>query len=280
MSTFDDFIRTSLPPPASKFLAKQGIISPTAADYKQYAPGLRDPTIITNRSTNKQRPRVPFIFTSDKRLYMAGAPNLITTNKFDTSTQVLVDRGVTFVTYNTRPSTPEGGNTALIRMSINPKSVKWTQEKRITKKDTITGSTYQHFLNPDDQNNDVLKLDFAGTTGNIQLTDTDTDKITNGLDKLKIFHQLYNLTREEKVFLKNGVWTENHFHIIYETVLFPMGIRFMGFFNSVMSFEENAEDPLKRDYSFTFIVESTTPGLDELDERLEKTPRVAAILRG
>lgn len=255
MSSFSDFLKT------------YGIIPINADDF-----------------ASAQRYRTPFIFTSDKRLAAASlnanaivgasAADVVNTNGSVVESVVLLNNVVFngFDTLNPKVA-------SIIRMSINPRSIKWNQAKRITKKDTITGSTYQHFLNPSAQNNDILNLEFAGTTGNIHL-DGATDNITNNFTKLKAFHSLYNLTREAMIYQdSNGVWQKNRFYIILETVLFPMGIRFTGFFSQVMSFEENAEDPFKRDYSFTFVVEDTSPSLDSLESVIETTPQVTNILK-
>ena len=151
----------------------------------------------------------------------------------------------------------------VIEMAINPKSVKFTQPKRWTKKDTRTGSVFFHFNNTRGQNNDILTMSFQGNTGNI---DTRAYQNPNeiavdhgGLRKFIIWHNLYLLTREPLLLADN---TENVFRISYQSPLLTQTIDFYGFFNAVLDFTENAEKPHSRDYSFDFTVTRTSPDLD------------------
>jgi hypothetical protein len=165
-----------------------------------------------------------------------------------------------------------------IEMAINPKSVRFNQPKRFTEKKTREGSVFFHFTNNQGQNNDILTLEFAGNTGNIdrrgsidkrEFSDRINDDPSKGsgssdtgaIFKIMIWHQLYLLTREPML-LPDG--SENVFTISYISPLFPQAIDFNGFFNEVLSFEENAEKPNSRDYDFSFTVQSTDPSLDEV----------------
>jgi len=170
-----------------------------------------------------------------------------------------------------------GARTSLlpyIAMAINPKSIRWKQPKRFTKKDTRDGSVFFHFLNSKGQNNDILTLEFRGSTGNIdprgsiqddQPQDPDQplsrEQDTGALRKFIVWQNLYLLSREPML-LPDG--TENVFTITYISPLFPQAINFNGFFNEVLEFEENAEKPHSREYTFQFTVQSTEPDLDEL----------------
>lgn len=174
-----------------------------------------------------------------------------------------------------------------IAMAVNPNSVKFVQPKRYTKKDTRDGSVFFHFTNSKGQNNDLLTLQFAGNTGNLDLRGTLGDpnqnpspsqqKVTNAasgtgagadtgaLYKLLVWHNLYLLTREPMV-LADG--TENLFSIVYSSPLFPEQVTFQGFFTRVLEFEESATKPNSRNYTFEFQVTATTPDLDEVLQNL------------
>lgn len=199
--------------------------------------------------------RVPFIFTSDKRLSLLRDGRRVLDN----------------------PSI-----FPLINMMVNPSSVRFRQGKRITKKDTQEGSVFFHFTNKDGQNNDILYMSFAGTTGYIdrrgsQPTSIQHDKVlgVEGLDiaedtgfvntgsttKILIWHNLYNLTREQMLLDNNR---ENRFHIFYISKLFPIMIKFTGHFNTLLDFSEEGAKPNSSDYTFEFTVEDTQPSLDEL----------------
>jgi hypothetical protein len=197
--------------------------------------------------------REPWVFTSDKR------------RGFGRNEFVSIDPNVR----------------RLIQMQVNPSSVKFTQPKRWVKRDTRDGSTFFHFLNKDGQNNDILTISFSGTSGYIdrrgsQPTTIHHDKIlgadvdfetqnnlfnTGSIEKLIVWHNLYHLTREAML-LENG--TENKFYIFYISKVFPITIRFTGFFNQVLDFSEEGAKPNSVDYSFDFTVESVQPELDTL----------------
>lgn len=150
----------------------------------------------------------------------------------------------------------------VISMAINPKSVTFDQDKRWTKKDTRNGSVYFHFTNSKGQNNDILTISFSGNTGNLDLrgdlAQPETER-TGALLKLKVWHNLYLLTREPILLSDNTV---NVFSIEYTSQLLPVPITFRGFFNKVLDFSESADKPNSRDYSFDFTVTSTEPDLD------------------
>lgn len=169
-----------------------------------------------------------------------------------------------------------------IALALNPKSVRFTQAKRFVKKDVRNGSVFFHFTNSKGQNNDILTMSFQGNTGNIDLSGSvitpernptalqsgtgidaqqRVEQDTGALRKLMVWHNLYQLSREPMLLDDN---TENEFTISYVSPLFPQPIEFKGFFEKVLEFEESAAKPNSRDYSFSFIVTSTEPDLDEL----------------
>jgi hypothetical protein len=168
-----------------------------------------------------------------------------------------------------------------VSMAINPNSVRFSQPKRWTKKDTREGSVFFHFTNNQGQNNDILTLEFAGNTGNIDRRgslatpqrdpfalksgtavdrDLRAEQDTGALHKILTWHNLYLLTREPML-LEDG--SENKFTISYISTLFPYALIFTGFYNTVLEFEENARKPNSRDYSFGFTVTEVSPPLDE-----------------
>lgn len=157
-------------------------------------------------------------------------------------------------------------------MKLNPNSIRFVQPKRFTKMDVREGSVYHHFTNSKGQNNDILTMEFAGNTGNIDRRSAFLTPEGDGLparqeqnagaiQAILAWHNLYLLTREPML-LPDG--RRNEFTITYISPLFPFNIDFTGFYDTVLSFEENARKPHSRDYSFNFIVERTEPGLDEL----------------
>lgn len=223
---------------------------------------------VTGRNTQR---RVPFSFTSTQRLLKAGllgAGNSRELAKQSASTTLKNElRAIEGNSTIGQVAGLLGVSSALsviptmptIEMMVNPHTVKWDQPKRFTKRDTMGGSVFYHFSNEAGQNNDILTLQFQGNTGNINTTNLFDTTAVAGDVKLRIWHELYALTREP-VLLEGGV--KNEFFITYRTPLFPIPITFIGFFNSVLDFTENADSPLSREYSFGFTVTNTSPSLD------------------
>lgn len=231
--------------------------------------------------------RVPFTFTSTKRLIETGAAGVSMSRELaKLSAQQILDgqlkaidnvASVVDIASTVGLSAVASAVSILpvISMMVNPNSIHWTQPKRFSKRDTQNGSVFFHFANEMGQNNDILTLQFSGNTGNINTQNGIVASTDNASDiKLRIWHELYALSREPILLTDNlngqqvlsGV--RNDFFITYRTVLMPMPITFVGFFNNVLEFTESADKPFSRDYSFGFTVTNTSPPLDQLTEKI------------
>lgn len=201
-----------------------------------------------------------------------------------------------------------------IVMAINPKSVKFAQPKRIKRTDTRNGSVFWHFTNSKGQNLDILTIDFAGNTGNLDLrgslgplkpqkageqldrdanvaagrrdtTNLDKGTDTGALNKLLVWQNLYLMTREPMLI---GDTVPNTFTITYASSALPVVIEFDGFFDPVMEWEDSSDKPNSKDYSFKFVVTGTEPPLDDyllssiesLDEANLNEPAAGSGLSG
>lgn len=144
-------------------------------------------------------------------------------------------------------------NSPIIRLHSNPIAISWTQQKRISRRDRINGAEFFNFSDSvNASNNDVLTMNFMGTSGNIG----------PGSDPaaIKALHNLYALSREP-ILLPDG--TANYVHISYKTnVIGDMTLD--GFFETPLQFAENAESPFKIDYTFSFVVTEATPSLSDV----------------
>jgi len=149
----------------------------------------------------------------------------------------------------------------VISMAINPNSVEFDQPKRYARQDVQRGTVFHHFTNNQGQNNDVMTIRFQGNTGNISRNTKDQVALSKAIDRLQIWHNLYQLTREP-ILLSDG--STNIFYVSYYSPLFPVNIEFAGFFTQVLKFTENAKKPNSRDYSMEFIVQSTSPDLNTI----------------
>lgn len=234
--------------------------------------------------------RVPFTFTSTRRLLKFG-PNAGMTSRELAKINAEVQRSATlttienaerssatFGTLGLSPASSAIGavtNSPIIQMAVNPSSVTWSQNKRYSKQDTQNGSVFFHFSDENGRNNDILTLSFSGSTGNIGTQQGFIEAVQIGADqKLRTWHELYGLSREP-VLLSDDInrtsvitGVKNEFFITYRTVLMPMPITLVGFFNQVLNFTESADTPFTRNYSFEFTVVHTYPDLDKLVDSL------------
>lgn len=205
--------------------------------------------------------RSPFVFTSTLRQRAARAGGLQAEGLGLAAVNNLVG---TAIDVEWASSLRSAAFMPSIAMLVNPNSVKVTQPKRFTKKDTRSGSVYFHFTNSRGQNNDIATLAFSGNTGNIDLRGslekTAPGPNTGALQKLIVWHNLYLMSREPMLLPDN---TENQFTITYASKLFPLQIDFHGFFSKILDFEESGKKPNSLDYSFEFVVTSTEPDLDD-----------------
>lgn len=210
--------------------------------------------------------RIPMTFTSTKRLRLID-PKFASVITSTNNVEALLERGA--FTVNTSKAW-QVSTMPVIEMAVNPNSIEWKQNKRIVKRDTQEGSTFFHFCNSKGQNNDILTMSFRGNSGYINYRgDIATSMATNSqpqtIKKLMLWHNLWNLTREEKL-LPDG--TQNEFMIMYSSPIIPTNIMLVGFFSNVLDWTDSAEKPFSKDYSFGFTVEDSIPSLDDLVQDL------------
>lgn len=233
--------------------------------------------------------RVPFAFTSTARLIKSGKISSLGSTFAAATEKASQTHQLLSIEEETRPISnlirsgtnllgsivPTQGVAPVIQMAVNPHSVKWSQPKRFTKKDTMQGSVFFHFTNSADQNNDILTLQFTGRTGNINTNVNFLEALAIGSNlKLKIWHDLYHLSREGMLLNKDNTGANippgirNEFFISYRTMLMPVPLTLIGFFNTPLEFTEDASDPFNRTYNFGFTVTNTSPLLDDLASKL------------
>lgn len=147
----------------------------------------------------------------------------------------------------------------VIEMEINPNSIEFDQPKRFARQDTQEGSVFHHFTNSKGQNNDILTMRFKGNTGNISRRSNDPAQIDRATQRLAVWHNLWQLTREPPLLSDGSV---NTIEIFYASALFPVRITFSGFFSKVLTFSEDATKPNSRNYTMEFIVQKTFPDLN------------------
>jgi len=211
--------------------------------------------------------RIPFVFSSLYRLYRSGNANIGVPPKdmslADIEAQVANAGNTTAPA--TDPVNVAGVRVqATISLMVNPHSIQWSQPKRFSKEDVKRGSIFYHFTDKNGRNDDIAVLTFQGRTGNINYKaddDTGAGQPTGNTQKLLLWHELYALTHEPPYIPGFG---RNDMCITYSSNLFPTQdnrITLWGFFNSVLQFTEDANDPFNRNYSFAFTVTNTNPPL-------------------
>lgn len=268
-------------------------------------------TLVSNIKASVTSRRVPFTFTSTARLVRSGEIKFTQDRQFAvastinrTRTQLAMiekdARGTAalsqiglgaFVSLE-QIAGREGSlskislSDAIIKMAVNPDSIQFSQGKRISRRDTMEGSTFYHFTNAADQNNDILEVGFTGQTGNINTRVSPLDMIATGApEKLRRWHDLYNLTREGMVLNEQNTGVANitkgipnQFFITYRTLLFPVQITLVGHFSKVLDFTESAESPNSTRYSMAFTVTDTYPKLDDLSKQLSSSVLISSAI--
>lgn len=157
------------------------------------------------------------------------------------------------------------GAAPVITCLINPQSIRWRQPKRVTRENVRNGTVFFHFTDANGQDNDVLILEFSGTTGNLdrredRLAPPGTQPVA-ARKKLEIFQNLYSLTREPRLIPPRTI---NEFTVRYQSKAFPAPITFIGFFSAVLEFDETAENPNAVDWSMEFTVTRSSPSLNSI----------------
>ena len=194
-----------------------------------------------------------------------------------------------------------------VSMLMNPQSITFRQNKRVTRKDTQGGSIFYHWANRQGRDNDILEIDFAGSTGNINIrTGTiqngvygmfkddiagkgpleylnnlasgsvmsneddpvsvklrGNDYTVSGAAKLAAFWNLYSITREPVVDPKTK--KPVYYYINYSSPAFGNTfVTFVGHFNRVLEFTDDAQNPFSKNYSFGFTALGSIPSMDSI----------------
>lgn len=197
-----------------------------------------------------------------------------------------------------------------VSMLINPTSVRFSQEKRITEHTTQGGKIYHHWTDRNGRNNSILKISFSGQTGNINLRAGTVQKglvnsaldmyeeysgrtsfltklnnlaesnssvnserlgvvtaadnyVGSGASKLANFMNLYSLTREPVLDPRDGSPIE--YYISYSSPAFGNTfVTFIGHFDQVLDFGDDASNPFSISYSFGFTARSSIPSMDDM----------------
>jgi len=187
-----------------------------------------------------------------------------------------------------------------VTMLINPSQVEFKQNKRITRRNTQSGAVFFHWANTLGRNNDILEMSFRGQTGNINIQQGTVRKgltgiipgagkvndfvndraerivqgdgpgsvalqgdeyVTSGAAKLSNFWNLYSLTREPVVDPKYGFPV--YYYITYSSPIFGNSfVTFIGHFNNVLSFSDDAMSPNNKMWNFDFTVLASMPSMN------------------
>jgi hypothetical protein len=190
-----------------------------------------------------------------------------------------------------------------VNMLVNPSSIAFSQEKRITEQLTQGGRVFYHWSDEAGRNNDILRIDFSGQTGNIDVRAGSVksgvgnigalgsainslnekakeiagkgegsagrvitqggEYMNSGASKLSNFHNLWALTREPMYDVQKKV----RVYYLISMSLPSFGntfVTFIGHFSRGLEFTEDAQKPFSKDYTFSFNVEASMPNLSDL----------------
>jgi len=215
-------------------------------------------TTIGNSGGSHTATRLPMIFTSLQRL-----------RKTNSSFGTLAGTTQEALSNISKAERKKFTGSSTIEMAVNPNSITWRQPKRIVKRDVQNGSIFFHFSNSKRQNNDILTMEFRGNTGYMNI-DADANKNginTGAYNKLLLWHNLWNLTREA-IYLEDG--TPNEFYIMYSSRAIPINMLLVGFFSGVLEWTDSADKPFSKDYSMGFTVTNTIPSIDALVQSISQ----------
>jgi hypothetical protein len=167
-----------------------------------------------------------------------------------------------------------------IVMSVNPTSVQFKQAKRTSSRKTIGGTVFFHWSDAKGRNLDLLTLTISGQTGAISglgatsSIQTETTRFytagtgrgtsaadTRAIKNAQNWARLYNLTALPMIDV--DTLKPNIFEIRYRSNLIPH-FSFYGFFNEVLSFNDDAANPFSKFYTMSFTVTHTSPDIFEL----------------
>ena len=167
------------------------------------------------------------------------------------------------------------GAMSVIRMKVNPHTIEISEDKRYGTQETMEGNVFHHFTNSKGQNNNLATITFQGNTGDISGQGASKKERLESLSRLKIFHELWQLTREPMSLIDvTGYMERNRFYITIVSPALPVPVEFIGFFTEVLKWSESAEKPFSKDYSMSFIVEEVVGGygggMNELSSRIDE----------
>ena len=155
-----------------------------------------------------------------------------------------------------------------IRMLINPTRISIRQGKRIQENNTYAGKAYTFFLDKDGYANDPVKITFEGETGNIN------PSMPGGDQKMLQYLQLHDLSAEPRVWVNtkaNNAICVNHSFCLMTSQAVPFGILFYGFFNEVMTIEDDSSKPNMKNWKLDFTAEYTYPNIAKMSKYLVPT---------
>jgi hypothetical protein len=152
----------------------------------------------------------------------------------------------------------------VVPLPINPLSIAFSGEKRITKQDTRDGSVYWHFSDERGRDDDVLVLTFRINTGTLDRRgianeDGEMTDENGALGNLLAFHNLRVMASEPNLLPDH---TQNVIRIAYVSPLFPQMLDLSGFFLTRPEFTEEGTSPHDREYTFQFAVTDMDPPID------------------
>lgn len=139
---------------------------------------------------------------------------------------------------------------------LNLLGAKFTQGKRVTKKNTLEGAVIQHFLNRFSNNNDLLELSLKCSTGNIEgfiTGNVDYDRAR--LDNLGDFYRIMEIA-EEPPFISGN--QSNYIQITIATPLLRSPTILYGFFKEMPTIEESGAKQKEVEFNLDFWITNRT----------------------
>lgn len=159
-----------------------------------------------------------------------------------------------------------------VSMMINPTDMTITQPKRKTEVKVQSGSRFLHFLNAQNQNNDIMRISISGSTGAMHVgpdVPADSPEAIAAAMRYKTWLSFYALVNEPMIFLDTTSGTSaqlcaNQFSLICPSPHLKVPVAFIGHWDAMPEVKVSADHPHSVSYSATFVVDHVEGGLDNI----------------
>lgn len=155
------------------------------------------------------------------------------------------------------------GETAGVSLELNPQEARFKTPRRVTKQNTQGGAIIWHFMDENEEANDLLELVVKLNTHNFDEREPDL-----AMKRLSAWTNLWLLTREREL---TDSGRPNRRELIFETPAMPYPIVFQGYFENVPDPQLLDTQPHSMDVEFKFVVTASEPPIRDWAQHLVRS---------